>query len=292
MQLRDIENLDRGSYIQRYEPLRDEFQRNGCVLISGFLTSPEVRSLRVNLDRFIAGVAPGLRDGSAIRVDGQLRALENLLVDAYFADIASSPKFLGLGDALLGLPVAPGLSDELNGPFGGQVYIDMPPGAKVSTPPHQDGRYHNLMPPESLNVWVALDDTSIDNGGMRYVRGSHRSGLRPHGTDGQQPGFSMKISDFDEADVAKEVSFVMRPGDAVAHHGHTIHRSLGNSTGRRRPAFCMFMRWEGCERDAEGHAWYMRILDAHFEHYQLKDRAQGMTDLSLQQSGSAREKGG
>jgi phytanoyl-CoA hydroxylase len=291
MQLREIENLDRDTCVRRYEPLREEFQRNGCVLIPGFMSSAEVRSLRSNLDRFIAGVAPQMLDGSVIKIDGRLRALENLLVDPYFHDIASAPKFLGLGDALLGMRVAAGVSDELNGPFGGQVYLDMPPGAKASTPPHQDGRYHNLTPPESLNVWVALDDTSVDNGGMRYVRGSHRRGLRPHGTDGQQPGFSMKISDFGDQDIAEEVSFVMRPGDAVAHHGHTIHRSLGNSTDRARPAFCMFMRWEGCARDEEGHAWYMRILDAHFAHYKLKDSAQATATLSLQQSSNAREMG-
>lgn len=260
-----------GSSVAGYRDLKETFEADGCVLIRQFLPEAELDELRANLDRFIHEVAPFLRDGSVVRTpSGALRALENLSVDSFFLDYAASRRWMALASSLLGKPVAPAVPDEFNGSFGGQVYIDLPPGDDAITPPHQDGRYHNLLPPETVNIWLALDDVGADNGGMRYVRGSHLLGLRPHGTCGQQPGFSMTISDFGPSDREKEVAFSLRPGDAVAHHGLTIHRAPRNRSLRHRRAFCMFLRRADCERDEEGHARYMSILDAHFAHFNLK----------------------
>lgn len=257
--------------VERYSVFRQEFQEQGCVKIEQFLPAAEMEELRANLDRFIRDVRPTLHDGSVIHSpNGALRALENLSVDPFFYSQGSSPRWMALATALLGGPVAPSVPDEFNGSFGGQVYIDMPPGAGTLTPPHQDGRYHNLLPPETVNIWLALDEVGPENGGMRYVRGSHRAGLRPHGIAAQQPGFSMSITDFGPDDLAKEVVFSLKPGDAVAHHGLTIHRAPANPTSRHRRAFCMFMRRVDCSRDEEGHAGYMEILNAHMEHFNLK----------------------
>ncbi|HZJ64923.1 MAG TPA: phytanoyl-CoA dioxygenase family protein [Kofleriaceae bacterium] len=257
-----------------YRGHHGEFRDNGCVFVKQLLTAAEVDELRAQLQRFIRDVAPTLDDGSVIRTPGgALRALENLPVDPFFHAYASSPRWMALASALLGGPVLPAVPDELSGSFGGQVYIDMPPGAGTSTPPHQDARYHNLIPPESVNIWLALDQTDASNGGMRYVRGSHRRGMRSHATDGQQPGFSMAISDFGPGDLDGEIAFSLEPGDAVAHHGLTIHRAPENRSARHRRAFCMFMRRADCRRDEAGHARYMAILDAHVAHFHLKPGA-------------------
>ncbi len=47
-------------------------------------------------------------------------------------------------------------------------------------PYHQDNAYFNLTPPDSVTCWIALDDSSQENGCVYYARGSHREGLRPH----------------------------------------------------------------------------------------------------------------
>lgn len=272
------EKATNGEYedlVAKYSVFQKEFVENGCVHVKQFLPAAELDELRANLDRFIRDVAPTLQDGSVIRAPNRaLRALENLPVDPFFFLQASSPRWMALANSLLGRPVAPAVPDQFNGSFGGLVYIDMPPGAGTSTPPHQDARYHNLLPPESVNVWLALDDADADNGGMRYVRGSHRLGLRPHGTHGQQPAFSMAISDFGPSDLKKEIAFSLKPGDAAVHHGLTIHSAPVNHSSRHRRAFCMFMRRVDCQRDEEGHAWYMGILDAHFAHFNLKPNPQ------------------
>jgi phytanoyl-CoA hydroxylase len=263
MQVLDSQSVERKNWRRTFAPLREEFERNGCVMVQSFLSLAEVESLHANVERVVRDVVAAGKEGSVVRVGGKLRSVEHLLSDTYFRTLSGSPKFLGLGDALLGKTVVATLPEEPEGEFGSQGYIDMPPGLGILTPPHQDLRYQNVQPAEALGVWVALQETSLDNGGMRYVRGSHRSGLRPHEVDREQAGFAMKVSDFGVRDMKEEVSFVMRPGDAVAHHGLTVHRSNGNHSNRHRPAFRMFMRWDRCVRDEEAHEWYLRALDAH-----------------------------
>jgi phytanoyl-CoA hydroxylase len=263
MQARESQSVDRSHWARKCAPLREEFERNGCVMVQSFLSLEEIEALRVNVERVVENVVAAGKEDAVVRVGGKLRSVENLLSDTYFRTLSDSPKFLGLGDALLGKPVVATMPEEPEGQFGSQGYIDMPPGLGIMTPPHQDLRYQNFLPAEALGVWVALQETSLDNGGMRYVRGSHRGGLRPHEVDRDQPGFAMRVADFGARDIADEVSFVMRPGDAVAHHGLTIHRSNGNHSNRHRPAFRMFMRWGECVRDEASHQWYLRALEAH-----------------------------
>jgi phytanoyl-CoA hydroxylase len=263
MQVLDSRSVERSNWRGTFAPLREEFARNGCVMVQSFLSLAEVESLRTNVERVVGEVVAAGNDHDVVRVGGKLRSVEHLLGDRYFRTLSGSPKFLGLGDALLGKTVVATLPEEPEGQFGSQGYIDMPPGLGILTPPHQDLRYQNVRPAEALGVWVALQETSLDNGGMRYVRGSHRGGLRPHEVDRAQAGFAMKVSDFGVKDMKEEVSFVMRPGDAVAHHGLTVHRSNGNHSNRSRPAFRMFMRWTQCVRDEAAHEWYLQALNAH-----------------------------
>ncbi len=73
---------------------------------------------------------------------------------------------------------------------------------------------------------------------LRYVAGSHREGYRPHARS-QILGFSQGISDYGPSDFVREVAVPLKPGDAVAHHGMTIHRADANmSAVRHRPLVC------------------------------------------------------
>jgi phytanoyl-CoA hydroxylase len=101
-----------------------------------------------------------------------------------------------------------------------------------------------------------------ENGCLRYVRGSHRGGIRPHGSS-KILGFSQAITDYGEADRAQEACMYLEPGDAVAHHGNTIHRADPNrSTSRHRRAFAMVYKGESCRRDEEAFARYQRSVES------------------------------
>ena len=46
---------------------------------------------------------------------------------------------------------------------------------------HQDTAYFGLEPPEMITLWIALTEAGPDNGGMRFLPGSHRGHVRRHG---------------------------------------------------------------------------------------------------------------
>jgi phytanoyl-CoA hydroxylase len=102
------------------------------------------------------------------------------------------------------------------------------------------------------------------------VPGSHKAGFRPHGRSNIL-GFSQGILDYGPADQAREVKVHLQPGDAVAHHGMTIHRAEPNrTTDRNRRAFAMVFKGASCRRDEEGFARYQAAQKLQHEMLGLK----------------------
>ena len=52
---------------------------------------------------------------------------------------------------------------------------------------HQDGYYWNLNEPALVTAWVALSDSTLENGCLRVVKGSHRRGIVRHNTGASTP---------------------------------------------------------------------------------------------------------
>lgn len=140
-------------------------------------------------------------------------------------------------------------------------YFNKPPGIGQPTPPHQDGYYFMLEPCEAVTMWFALDDVDEENGCVRYVRGSHRRGMREHART-QTLGFSQGIVDYPtDTDRECEITFPAKPGDLLVHDAMTIHRADGNrSATRSRRALGFIYYSERAREDADAHAAYQRNL--------------------------------
>jgi phytanoyl-CoA hydroxylase len=251
---------------RRYARYKAAFDRDGVVCIRRFLPPDELGELTRHLEAYIRDVAPGMADGSVIRAGPErpdvVRVLDNLPVDPFFDGLGRNPRWLGLAEVLLGSPVTHSSVDEWS-PFGWQAYFDHPPGQPSYAPPHQDNFYYRFVPNRLLAIWVAIDASGEENGGMRYVPGSHLRGLRPHRMGRSVAGFSQEISDFAPGDEEAEVLFELQPGDAVVHHGDTIHRSQPNRSNRHRRGFSMTVRAAACRRDER---WFARYLEKLAEH--------------------------
>lgn len=235
------------------------FDRDGFVIVRQMLPPEEFAELKRQIDRYVRDVVPTLADGEAFYVDKSnpqtLKQLQRMAVDPYFRDYSKNPSWVGLAEALLGEPVS-GQEPE---------WFNKPPGTSHPTPPHQDNYYFNLQPPNVLTIWLALDVVDDDNGCLKYVRGSHRRGVRPHGAS-RILGFSQGITDFGPDDEAQEVPIHLQPGDAVAHWGNTIHRAEPNRTAdRHRRAFAMVLRGASCRIDEASRARYFAALKAQHE---------------------------
>ena len=153
---------------------------------------------------------------------------------------------------------------------GDNARFNKPAGTNHITPPHQDNYYFCLKPPNVVTVWLALDVVDAENGCLRYVRGSHQLGIRPHNRSNVL-GFSQGISNYSDADRAAEVPILMQPGDAVVHHGNTIHRADANSSStRQRRAFAQVFKGFSCQRDEAAFANYMANVKQQHEQLGLK----------------------
>jgi phytanoyl-CoA hydroxylase len=237
-----------------FDHLKPGYDRDGFVAVRRFLTPAALAELTRELDRYIREVVPVLPDSDAFFLDRTrretLKQLQHMTGDAYFREYASHPLWHELARTLVGEEV------ECLGP----EWFDKPPASGSPTPPHQDNYYFNLAPPNVITVWLALDPVDDENGCLRYVAGSHCRGIRPHRLSGIL-GFSQGITDYGEADRAEEAAVHLQPGDAVAHHGNTIHRAEANaSPTRHRRAFAMVFRGVSCRRDEEAFARYQAAL--------------------------------
>ncbi len=101
---------------------------------------------------------------------------------------------------------------------------------------HQDVTYWGLEPPEAATAWYAVDDSDVENGCMRAIPGSHKSGIRTHGKS-QEAGNLLSINQEIAVTTREETSAVDMPlkaGEISLHDGALIHGSLPNRTPRRR----------------------------------------------------------
>jgi len=84
-------------------------------------------------------------------------------------------------------------------------------------------------------------------------------------------GFSQGITDYSPDDFTREVAVPHQPGDAVAHHGMTIHRADANmSATRQRRSFAMVFRGASCQRDKITFARYLASAREQHEDMGLK----------------------
>lgn len=101
---------------------------------------------------------------------------------------------------------------------------------------HQDVTYWGLEPPLALTAWFAVDDSDRENGCMRVLPGTQRSGIRAHGkaqVAGNLLSINQEVSVTAEEE-ATAVNLELRAGEISLHDGALIHGSLPNRSNRRR----------------------------------------------------------
>ncbi len=238
---------------------RRNFDRDGFVVVRGFLPADELTELRGEVDRYIQKVVPTLPATHAFFDDTDrpetLKQLQHMAVDPYFEEYRSNPRWVQLASDLLGEDC------DVQQP----EWFNKPPGTKHATPPHQDNYYFCLRPPSVVTLWLALDPVDTENGCLRYVPGSHQHEIRDHSAT-KVMGFSQGIVDYSDADREQEVTIQLAPGDLVAHHGKTIHRAEANqSEARQRRAFAMVIRGVSCQLDEDAYARYEAALKSQHE---------------------------
>lgn len=232
------------------------FDEDGFVAVPQFCNPAELSSIESALASFIDEKVSQLPAEDVFYEDKSkpesLKQIQSMhLHNDFFASFMnSSPK--RLAEELLGEPV---VGKNLQ-------YFNKPPGTGQATPAHQDGYYFTLKPCRALTMWMALDPVDEENGCVRYLRGSHLDGMRPHGRT-QTLGFSQGIVDYGKNETREEVPCPAQPGDLLVHHALTVHRADANlSRTRSRRALGFIFYGESAREDKIAHETYQKNLAA------------------------------
>ncbi|MFC5407347.1 phytanoyl-CoA dioxygenase family protein [Cohnella soli] len=102
-------------------------------------------------------------------------------------------------------------------------------------PDHQDNFAIGAAPKSSYSMWISLDESDRENGGLRFYKGSHKFGPLP--TRGTLNASNNPFSDAGQKTImpaySEECAVETAPGDVVVFHGDTIHGSYDNVSPHR-----------------------------------------------------------
>jgi hypothetical protein len=120
-------------------------------------------------------------------------------------------------------------------------FLCKPPGKGLTVPWHEDSSYWKGMldPQEVMTVWLAIDDVSQENGGMRVIPRSHSNGFSEYSeVDASKNVFGTEVRS-DQFDESTAVNFAISQGECHVHHAKLIHGSNANTSDRRRCGYTM-----------------------------------------------------
>ena len=113
-------------------------------------------------------------------------------------------------------------------------YIAKPPEDGQPVLWHQDGSYWPLEPMEVVTLWLAVDDSTRENGCMRVIPGTQTMELHEMRRNTEEENVLSSSIDADLVDEPRAVDLELRAGDVSAHHPNIVHGSKSNRSKRRR----------------------------------------------------------
>jgi ectoine hydroxylase-related dioxygenase (phytanoyl-CoA dioxygenase family) len=132
-----------------------------------------------------------------------------------------------------------------------QLFVKPPvDGAVVEW--HQDYSYWTRTKPVAhLTCWIGLDDSTEENGCVRYIPGSHKWDLLPrYHLSGDMTSVFEFLTD-DQRNAFDPVPALLKAGEASFHHSLVLHGSYENTSDRpRRAAVLNFFR-DGVVSDSD-----------------------------------------
>ncbi len=117
---------------------------------------------------------------------------------------------------------------------------------------HQDYSYWTrTIPMNHLTCWIGLDDSTVDNGCIHYIPGSHRWPLLPiTGLAGDMTAIHSVLSE-EQMGQFKPVAVELKKGECTFHHPLMVHGSYENRTDIPRRALVVNVFIDGTCSDKE-----------------------------------------
>ena len=216
---------------------REELANTGFTILEDFMHSAMLRRMRERVDELFT--LEGAHSGSEFRTEENARRLANLVDKGdVFREAIVQPEILTLVETVLGpefkLSSLNVRSANAQSESVQPLHVDM-----AALPDEKGFSVCNC-------VWM-LDDFTLDNGPLRVVAGSHRSGQRPQDV----------LAD-PYAPHPDETLVTGRAGTVVVMNAHAWHGGTANRSPRERRALHSFY----CRRDLPQQQYQKQLLRA------------------------------
>jgi ectoine hydroxylase-related dioxygenase (phytanoyl-CoA dioxygenase family) len=203
------------------------FARDGYIVPDRRVSDVLLRDMQESLLRLIVENPHVRPEHLVLRWGGAEQALPT---HQKFLQFVRAPEILDVVERVLGADIIC---------WGAHVFCK-PAGTGLAVPWHQDGQYWPIRPLASCTVWVALDDSTVENGCLRIVRGSHRMKTIYHHRLEERADYALEQhideSEFDESQI---VDVELQAGQMSIHDVYAIHGSRVNQSSKRRAGFAI-----------------------------------------------------
>lgn len=214
---------------------RRRFVEDGYVHLAGVLAEEEVAELDQVYDAFMRGdIDVAGRDLSDM-VTGEFGtdptgyAIFNVMLPrTYYPDWRGNI-FERVGQTIAEQLCGEGMTLDFD-----QLLAKQPGREDAAFAWHQDQAYWiDTDDRRTATCWLALDDSTVDNGCMQFLPGSHRLPLRPHRPAGaSREEQHTLVTELRPDDELRHVP--IRRGDITVHNEGVLHGSGGNRTTHSR----------------------------------------------------------
>ena len=106
---------------------------------------------------------------------------------------------------------------------------------------HQDSAYFGLEPNELVTVWLALTDSTPENGCVRVIPGTHEGEIYSHVETYDDKNLLARGQSIEDIDDSDAVDLVLKAGQFSCHHERIVHGSDVNDTDRMRIGVGIFI---------------------------------------------------
>lgn len=148
-----------------------------------------------------------------------------LAYDTWFLTVARMPEILDMVAQVIGNDFA----------LWNSSFFAKPAKVGTKTPWHQDGEYWPIAPLATCTVWIAIDASTLENGCLRVIPGSHRARQLARHNVNNEDGLALNLeldpSEFEEADAH---DIVLEPGQVSLHDVYLYHGSEANLSDKAR----------------------------------------------------------
>ena len=240
-------DLDDRRQGDRYVLTADEvetFHRDGYVHLRGVLSEVEMASIESVYERFLRGeIAVEGKDFNDMTTgehgtDPSGYAVVNVMLPRRYHPAWQGNVFERRAHSIAEQLCGQGMTIDFD-----QLLAKSPGRADAIFHWHQDQAYWiDTDDRRTATCWLAVDDSTIENGCMQFLPGSHREPVRPHRPlHGDRSASHTLVTDLKPGDVMKPVE--IRRGDITVHNEGVLHGSGGNSSSNSyRRAYIVALR--------------------------------------------------